>query len=204
MIGRLCGKPLSDELDATLVLDVHGVGYELTTPLGTMGRLARDEEGRVVLHVHTNVREDAIELFGFGSLDERDAFRILIGINKVGPKLAINVLSAVSVGELVTAVGRGDVTQLTRIPGVGKKTAERMILELQDKLVAFSADAVAAPAPATPRAKPVASGPAGVLCDALVRMGFKPVQAERAVGQLDDLERPLGELIREALSILSR
>lgn len=204
MIGRLCGTPRSDELDATLILDVGGVGYELTTPLGTMGRLARDDEGRVVLHVHTNVREDAIELFGFGTSAERDAFRVLIGINKVGPKLALNVLSAVSVEELVALVSMSDVTQLTRIPGVGKKTAERMILELQDKLAVFAVEAslprrtkAAAPSPAA------SAGPGGVLRDALVRMGFKPAQAERAVGQLDDLDRPLGDLIREALALLS-
>lgn len=206
MIGRLRGIPEGDPLSGDWVLDVNGVGYEVTTPIGTLGQLTPDDDGRVILHVHTNVREDAFELYGFASAMERSAFRTLISINKVGPKLALNVLSAISVEELMVAVERQHAAALTRIPGVGKKTAERMLLELSDKLPALGIAAMGGAAP-LPRAAaaPVrtVSGPGSVVVDALVRMGFKPAPAERAVAGLDDLDRPLADLIREALAILS-
>jgi holliday junction DNA helicase RuvA len=199
MIGLLRGRPSGDELDGPLVIDVGGVGYEVITPLGTLGRLTADGDGSVVLHVHTNVREDAIELFGFASAVERQAFRTLIAISKVGPRLALNVLSAVTVDELVRLVETRQVGVLTRVPGVGKKTAERLVLELEGKLGSLprGARTTAPRAPARP------SGQGVVLHDALVRMGFKSSEAERAVAQLDDLDRPLGELIRDALGVLS-
>ena len=205
MIGRLRGIPEGDPLGGDWVLDVSGVGYEVTTPIGTLGRLTPDDDGRVILHVHTNVREDAFELYGFASAIERAAFRTLISVNKVGPKLALNVLSAISVEELMIAVERQQVGSLTRIPGVGKKTAERMLLELSDKLPALGPrpESGSAPLPRSGPAPRVASGPTGVVVDALVRMGFKPAAAERAVAGLEDLDRPLAELIREALGVLA-
>jgi Holliday junction DNA helicase RuvA len=200
MIGLLRGTPSGDELDGPLTIDVGGVGYEVITPLGTLGRLARDEEGRVVLYVHTNVREDAIELFGFASAAEKEAFRTLISISKVGPRLALNVLSAVSVDDLVRLVETRQVGILTRVPGVGKKTAERLVLELEGKLGSLPRGGRTAPQ----RVAAAPSGQEAVLHDALVRMGFKPTEAERAVAQLTELDRPLGELIRDALAVLSR
>ncbi|MEM6790870.1 MAG: Holliday junction branch migration protein RuvA [Myxococcota bacterium] len=208
MIGRLRGMAEGDPLGGEWVLDVQGVGYEVTTPLGTLGRLSPDDDGRVTLHVHTNVREDALELYGFASPTERAAFRTLIGINKVGPKLALNILSAMTVEDLMVAVERQQGATLTRIPGVGKKTAERMLLELSDKLPALGVGSAprggtAGGPPRAMRASSGPSGPAGVVIDALVRMGFKPAAAERAVAGLDDLDRPLAELIREALTVVS-
>jgi Holliday junction DNA helicase RuvA len=198
VIGRLIGIVVEDEGDGTLVLDVAGVGYELTTPLGTLGRARKDAGNLVTLHVHTHVREDALELFGFASRTERTAFRTLISIAKVGPKLAMAVLSSVSVQELVQLVATKQTARLTKIPGVGKKTAERMVLELEGK---FELDAgVPAMVGSVP---PPAAGQASVLHDALVRMGFKSSEAERAVAQLPDLNKPLGELVREALGVLS-
>jgi len=206
VIGRLRGIPEGEPLSGDWVLDVNGVGYEVTTPIGTLGRLRPADDGRVTLHVHTNVREDAFELYGFASAVERSAFRTLISINKVGPKLALNVLSAISVEELMVAVERQQVAALTRIPGVGKKTAERMLLELSDKLpalgIASAGGAVPLPRATTAPAR-AATGPGSVVVDALVRMGFKPAPAERAVAGLEDLDRPLADLIREALAILS-
>ena len=199
MIGRLRGRVIDDEGDGTLVIDVGGVGYEVITPLGTLGRVLTDPEGLTVLHVHTHVREDQLVLFGFATSDERVAFRTLIGISKVGPKLALAVLGAISVSELAQLVATGQVGMLTKVPGVGKKTAERIILELEGRL---SAPASTGPAPKRP-------APAGdpakrvVLTEALVRMGFKTTEAERAVGGVEDLDRPMGELIRDALAILS-
>jgi Holliday junction DNA helicase RuvA len=198
LIGRLRGEPVAQEGDGTMVLDVGGVGYELVTPIGTGGRALR-EGGQLVLWVHTHVREDALQLFGFASADERTAFRTLIAISKVGPKLALAVLSALSVDELAELVARGTVGRLTAVPGIGKKTAERMLLELEGKLKTPVAAAAAGHSP--PAA--AADGQAALLCEALVRMGFKPPQAERAVAAMDDLDRPIGELIREALALLS-
>ncbi len=198
MIGRLRGIP-SDELDGSTVIDVGGVGYDVICPLGSLGRASRDEDGRVTLHVYTHVREDALELYAFASLDERTAFRTLIGIAKVGPKLALSVLGAVRVDELAQLVETGQVGPLTKIPGVGKKTAERMVLELKGKLVGVGASP-SLPSKSPPR---VAAGQAATLVDTLVRMGFKASEAERAVSTLGDFDRPLGELIREALAVLS-
>lgn len=199
MIGRLRGVP-SDELEGNTVIDVGGVGYEVIVPAGTLGRASRDDDGRVTVFVHTHVREDALELYAFASVDERTAFRTLIGISKVGPKLALSVLGTVRVDELAQLVESGQVGPLTKIPGVGKKTAERMVLELEGKLVGMRIGRAAPAAAAGPRP---AFGQASTVVDALVRMGFKSTEAERAVAGLGDVERPLGELIREALAVLS-
>jgi Holliday junction DNA helicase RuvA len=207
MIGRLTGH-IVDEGDGTaVVVDVGGVGYEVTVPLGTRGRLGAPDGAAVTLHVHTHVREDALQLFGFASFDEREAFRVLISISNVGPKLALAVLGALSVHELAATVARGDASKLTAIPGVGKKTAERLVLELKGKLAA------SAPRPAGGGA----AGPAGplpsgknvdLLLGALTRMGYRPAEAERtiaALGASRDLEaEPLGDLVRDALSLLAR
>jgi Holliday junction DNA helicase RuvA len=190
---------LDTEPDGTLVLDVGGVGYEVHAPIGTGGRARTAEDGTVVLHVHTHAREDALLLFGFATREERSAFRALIGIARVGPKLAMAVLSVLSVAELADAAARGDCALLGRVPGVGKKTAERILLELGDKLAPLAAARKApVPGPVPPRAQ------AGVVRDALVAMGYKPGEAERAVAAIADLDRPVEALLREALGLLVR
>ncbi len=201
MIARLLGHAV-DEVDGSTVIQVGGVGYDVIAPVGTLGRAQHEEDGRVLLFVHTHVREDAFELYAFASIAERTTFRTLIGISKVGPKLALSVLGSASVGELSELVESGQVGPLTKIPGVGKKTAERMILELKGKLIGVEGGVPLAQRPGggAPR---TALGPASTVVDALVRMGFKAAEAERAVASLDDLGRPLGELIREALAVLS-
>ncbi|MBI4951710.1 MAG: Holliday junction branch migration protein RuvA [Myxococcales bacterium] len=195
MIGLLRGQ-VSDSGDGTLLVDVGGVGYEVSAPLGTLGRLTADAEGLATLWVHTHVREDAFVLYGFATLAERQAFRALNSVVKVGPKLALAALGALGVGELAAAVGAGDVARLAKVPGVGRKTAERLVLELKDKLTL--------PAGPTPVALPRPAGQATVLQEALVRMGFRPAEAERAVASLGDFDRPLGELVRDALAVLAR
>jgi Holliday junction DNA helicase RuvA len=201
MIGRLSGRIVEDGEGGVLVVDVNGVGYEVIAPLGTRGRLTADPLGNVTLYIHTHVREEALQLFGFGSTDEREAFRVLIGISNVGPKMAIGVLSAVSVNELAQAVGRGEVGKLTTIPGVGKKTAERLVLELKGKLaVSAGGRPLEAPVPVGSKAETVVS--------ALTRMGFRPNEAERVVATLAQgpnfADAPLGDLVRDALGMLSR
>ncbi|MCK6588825.1 MAG: Holliday junction branch migration protein RuvA [Polyangiaceae bacterium] len=202
MIGRLTGRVVEESADGTVVLDVAGVGYELTVPLGTVGRAGVDPAAPITLFVHTHVREDALLLYGFASREDRAAFRVLIGISNIGPKIATNILSALSAGELATAVARGETNRLTAIPGVGKKTAERIVLELKDKLIA-PPTAKASGAPAAP---PPPTGKAELLQGALTRMGFKPAEAERALTSLGARveAEPLGDLVREALALLSR
>lgn len=203
MIGRLTGRVLEDE-DGATVLDVNGVGYELVTPLGTLGRAGADGEGRVTLFVHTHVREDQFSLFGFASEGDRLAFRTLIGVSSVGPKTAIAVLSALPAHELGAAIARKELTKLTSISGIGKKTAERLLLELKDKVPALSA----APSAARPgaAAAPPPSGNDEVLARALVGMGYKPSEADRAVEHLGGklAELPVADLLKEALAFLSK
>jgi Holliday junction DNA helicase RuvA len=205
MIGRLTGRVLGHESDGSVVLDVGGVGYELATPLGTLGRAQTDGEGRVTLWVHTHVREDALALFGFVDDAERTAFRTLIGVSNVGPKIAIAVLGALPVAELSRAVARRDLGALTAISGIGKKIAERLLLELRDRLPDAPA---AAPSPggATTKAPRVDGTGAERLKGALTGMGFKPAEADRAMAALEARvdTAPLEELLREALGLLAR
>jgi Holliday junction DNA helicase RuvA len=204
LIGRLTGRVVEESEGGALVVDVNGVGYELTAPIGSQGRLSADPSGAVTFHIHTHVREDALQLFGFASAEERDAFRTIIGIANVGPKLAISILGAMATHDLAQVVARGEVAKLTLIPGVGKKTAERLVLELKGKL---SARPSAHPdRPHVPVA--VEGSRAEMVLGALTRMGFRPAEADRAVTalaqgrNLDDA--PIGDLVREALAILSR
>jgi holliday junction DNA helicase RuvA len=203
MIGRLTGRVIEED-DGTTVLDVNGVGYELVTPIGTIGRAGSDADGRVTLFVHTHVREDQLALFGFASEGDRVAFRTLIGVSSVGPKIAIAVLSALPAHELGQAIARKELGKLTSISGIGKKTAERLLLELKDKLTILQA----APRSAAPgivvEAPPSSNGE--LLARALVNMGYRSAEADRAVEQLGPKlgELPLPDLLKEALAVLSK
>ena len=200
MIGRLTGRIAEDGADGTVILDVGGVGYEVLVPMGTGGRAASDATGCVTLYVHTHVREDAFLLYGFASRSERAAFRELIGVSSIGPKLAANILGVLSVSELASAVVTGNLKALTRVPGVGKKTAERIALELKDKLSAHSRPAASSLADASAGGRP-----GDLLHGALTRMGYKPAEADRAVAALGDriATVALTDLVREALALLS-
>jgi Holliday junction DNA helicase RuvA len=202
LIGRLVGSVVED-VEGAVVLDVRGVGYEVSVPAGTVGRATPDAEGAVTLFVHTHVREDALLLYGFASRDERVAFRQLIGVSNIGPKIALSILGTLSVGELAAAVARAETSKLTAVPGVGKKTAERIVLELKDKLQAHALPALASGAPA---ARPPARGAkAELLHGALTRMGYRPAEAERAVTTLGGRVETelLADLVREALAVLA-
>jgi holliday junction DNA helicase RuvA len=205
MIGRLTGKVVAQESDGAVVLDVAGVGYELATPLGTIGRARLDEAGRVTLWVHTHVREDALALYGFADDAERSAFRALLGVSNVGPKIAVAVLGTLPASELANAIARRDLAALTAVPGIGKKIAERLLLELRDKLptspIGGPADsAVTRPAPLRP------AGGGERLRAALTGMGFKPAEAERAVTALEGrtASAPLEDMLRDALALLAK
>src|SRR5215472_5494077 len=184
VIGRLTGRVVTQEADGTVVLDVGGVGYELALPLGTLGRAHADDAGRVTLWVHTHVREDALALFGFANETERGAFRALLGVSNVGPKIAVAVLGALPAAELGQAVARRDLAAMTGIPGVGKKIAERLLLELRDKLTEANVSIAAAPAAPGPAAARPPQAAGDRLKGALIGMGFKQGEAERALSAL--------------------
>lgn len=208
MIGRLTGK-VTEEDDGGIVVDVNGVGYEVVVPLGTIGRCKPDAEGRVTLFVHTHVREDALTLFGFASDGDRVAFRTLIGVSNVGPKTAIQVLGALPAHELGQAIARKELGKLTSISGVGKKTAERLLLELKDKLpILEAAGPRGAGGVVTAAAAPASTSTADLLSRALQNMGYRAGEADRAIEQLGRdgklAEMPLPDLIKEALGVLSK
>jgi Holliday junction DNA helicase RuvA len=169
------------------------VGYRVFLSQVSLSRLPPAGE-RVALRTHTHGREDALQLFGFAAEEEEAVFRELIAVKTVGPRAALNILSGIEARELARAVADGDVARLTRVPGVGKKTAERLVLELKEKLVALAR----AGAPAAP-----AGGVMEQLAQALVGLGYKAPQAEQAVEALrPPADRPLDELLREALKLL--
>jgi Holliday junction DNA helicase RuvA len=174
MIGFLRGR-IADKQPNRLIVDVQGVGYEVNVPLSTFYDIG-DEGTDVTLRIYTHVREDALQLYGFLTDLERQLFERLIGISGIGPKLAIAVLSGMAPRELVFSVQRGDVARLTAIPGVGKKTSERIVLELKDRLVQM---VVTTPADAAP-----IDGPDRMRTDllsALQNLGYHRPQAEKAI-----------------------
>lgn len=204
MIGRLTGILVDQTPDGACVIDVSGVGYEVFVPLGTLGRLPRPPEV-TTLHVHTQMREDALTLYGFASLDDRSAFRTLLSVNGVGPKLALGIMSSLTAGELAAAINRGDKARFKGISGVGPKIVERLVLELKDKLH-FTGGGLSAPLPAPAKAPPnVFNGTLGTVHSALVQMGFKPFEAETALQKLQASAegKSAEELLREALAALA-
>lgn len=188
MIGHLTGQPLAVQ-PGVVLLEAGGVGYEVRVPLSSY-RLVSDRE-EVSLFIHTHVREDQITLYGFPSLHERDTFRALIGVAGVGPRTALAVLSGLSPGEVAEAVESGQWRRLAAVPGIGKRTAERLIVELQGKL--------AGPVtPAAPAREDAVS--------ALVNLGYSPRTAEEAVAAIlrDQADLGLTELLPRALKALVR
>ena len=206
MIGRLRGV-IADRLpDGSCIVDVGGVGYEVFVPLGTLGRLPSAPEA-VTLHVHTHVREDALMLYGFGRAEDRTAFRTLLGISNVGPKLALAILSAMDARQLAAAIASQDKTRFKGIPGVGKRTVERLLLELKDKLGFVSLGAAVAPKKSNgkPAAPSTDASALTTVAGILVSMGFKPHEADRAVAAVaDDADdAPVETLLKRALAQLT-
>lgn len=201
MIGRLRGRVVAKQAPE-LLLEVGGVGYEVLAPMTTFYRLgAMGEE--VVLHTHLVVREDAHLLFGFATAEERTLFRELIKVNGIGPKLALAILSGIEGEAFVRCVQDGDTATLTRIPGVGKKTAERLVVEMRDRLKAIGEVAVKGGAPSFITAAP--STPAQDAQSALEALGYKPAEAARAVAAVAREEGLRSEeLIRRALKSLAK
>ena len=195
MIAHLRGR-LLEKHPAHLILEASGVGYEVAISIPSFSGLPA-EGAEVSLYIHTHVREDVLALYGFLRREEKQLFERLIGVSGIGPKLAMTVLSGIAPDALVTALRGNDLTALTRIPGVGKKTAERMVLELRDKLEGLTA----APAPAP------AGRMEGDVISALVNLGYQRSAAEdatkRALGKVGDTSG-FAKLFRETMAVLQK
>lgn len=192
MIGWLRGR-LAAKLPPSLVIDVNGVGYECEAPMSTFYTLP-ETGADVTLRTHLVVREDAHILYAFGSEDERRLFRNLIKVSGVGPKIALGILSGISVDGFVLCIEAQDADPLVRVPGVGRKTAERLLIEMRDRVKDLGASA-SLPAPATTRAG-IAQQEA---FSALVALGYKPVEVTRLLKSVADDSATTEELIRRAL-----
>jgi Holliday junction DNA helicase RuvA len=174
MIGLLRGR-LLEKRPNQVILDVGGVGYLVAVPLSTYANMG-ELHAEITLLIHTHVREDALTLYGFLSAREKHVFELLLGASGLGPSLSLKILSGMNVEELVPAIRGGDLARLTKIPGVGRKTAERIVLELKDKLDAVAPDTD----------KPAPASPAGAEADvksALINLGYDERTAESAVAE---------------------
>jgi Holliday junction DNA helicase RuvA len=195
VIAHLDGK-LMRRRPGDVVVEVGGVGYRVSVPLSTYSALPADG-GRCALFIHTHVREDALALYGFATEREREVFELLITVSGIGPRLATNILSGVDAAELVRVIAERDSDRLQSVPGVGKKTAERIAVELGERARAMSEVAAGEPA----------AGLGGDLASALINLGFSPAQAERAGREARRALGPgasLAEAVREALRRVSR
>jgi Holliday junction DNA helicase RuvA len=196
VIARLAGTLLEKDVQR-LVVDVHGVGYEIHVPLSTFYSVG-EPGGAVTLRVHTHVREDAIQLFGFATPLELVLFNRLIGVSGIGPRVALAVLSGIEPPDLVRAIRGADLARLTRIPGVGRKTAERLVVELRDRLP----EPPDMPAAAEAAADDVRSD----LLSALANLGYQRPAAEKAVDKVlhSAAAREFEPLLRDVLRAMTR
>ena len=201
MIGRLHGTLLSKQAPQ-LLIDINGVGYEVSAPMSTFYSLP-DVDESITLHTHLVVREDAHTLYGFATENERAMFRALIKVNGVGAKLALTILSGISAEDFILCIMDSDTAGLTRLPGVGKKTAERLIVEMRDKLKDWGA-----PVEDDTSGKPVTLlQPADAVADAvsaLIALGYKPPEASKMVRVVDARDLPSEEIIRLALQAVAK
>lgn len=196
MIGWLCGVVRAKHPPG-LLLDVGGVGYELEAPMGTFAELPATGES-VSLYTHLIVREDAHQLYGFSAESERDVFRALLKVNGVGAKVALSILSGMDSETFTRCVLEGDTSALTRLPGIGKKTAERLILEMRDRLASLPA-AGAGAVSSSPGVRSRTTDPVAEAVSALVSLGLKPPEASRRISALNSEGLPAEELVRLAL-----
>ncbi|MCX8032861.1 MAG: Holliday junction branch migration protein RuvA [Thermoleophilia bacterium] len=191
MIDRLTGTVLAKSQDG-VILDVGGVGFWAEASAITLGDLPPVGE-RVTIFTHLHVREDALQLYAFSSVEERDVFRLLLGVSKIGPKLALAVLSSWRVQELKRAIAREDVGLLASVPGVGRKTAERLVLELREKIGDFAGRE------AVPSSVSHPDSSFALARAALVELGYNLQEAERLLATLDH-DLPAEDLVRQALA----
>ena len=202
MIAHLHGRLLENDGD-TIVVDVGGVGYQVWISGATLGGLP-SLGAELGLHVHSHfIKDEPLRLYGFADADERRLFQTLIDVQGVGPRVALAILAGLPVGELVRAIAGGDVARLTQIKGVGRKIAERLTVELREKIVTLPvARGAGAPVPAPTRST-VPTGPLGDVYGALVALGFRPSEFEGLLDQMD-VARSTADLVKQALSALRR
>lgn len=200
MIALLTGQ-IAHKSPDHIILDVHGVGYRVMIPFSTYYELP--EEGTATLHIHTSVREDAIQLYGFRTRTEKSFFQLLISVSGIGPKLARDILSNIQPPQLAAALIQGDLHKLSTIPGIGKKTAERLVLELKDK--AGKLDSGAAP---VVDGSSLAAPEVGIRDDvtsALLNLGYKEQQVRKVLAELDCATAPsVEQLLKQALKVLMK
>jgi len=198
MIAMLTGR-IAHKSPDHIVLDVNGVGYRVLIPFSTYYELP--EEGTVSLHIHTSVREDAIQLYGFRTLLEKSFFQLLISVSGIGPKLGRDILSNIQPAALAQALSQGDIHKLSAIPGIGKKTAERLILELREKVGKLDMTAL----PATERREAPAGDVMDDVASALMNLGYKEPQVRKVLGGLDAGGGASVEaLLKQALKVLMK
>ncbi|MGE3773006.1 MAG: Holliday junction branch migration protein RuvA [Gammaproteobacteria bacterium] len=200
MIGRIRGI-LVDKHPPRVLVDCHGVGYEIDAPMSTIWALP-ELNHEVVLHTQLVVREDAQNLYGFATLAERALFQSLMKVSGIGARMALAVLSGMQVDEFVGCVQRGDATRLTSLPGIGKKTAERLIVEMRDRVADWGA-ATGMPVMSTAAAAPASDAVADAV-SGLIALGYKPQEASRLVHGLDTDGKASEAIIREVLRGLAR
>ncbi len=197
MIGWLNGQIVDKHQPGKLVMDVNGVGYDVETSLNTFFQL-ESQNKFVGLHIHTVVREDALLLYGFLDKQERSLFRALIKVNGVGPKLAMAVLSSISPNEFIQCIQQENAALLTKLPGIGKKTAERLVVEMRDSIKQFGA---VSPDLTNKQLNMMRSQDEAI--SALEALGYKPQEALKVVNKVDDGIKTCEQLIRESLQILA-
>ena len=204
MIGWLQGRIVDKQQTGKLILDVHGVGYDVETSMQTFFQLEdqSDNASTVSLHIHTIVREDALLLYGFLDKQERSLFRALIKVNGVGPKVAMNILSSVTAADFVHAIRSKNLPFLTQLPGIGKKTAERLVIEMKDSILQCLQETSELPfAKGSEPAQSMFQQTEAI--SALEALGYKPQDAMKAVKKIDDGNKSCEQLIRQALQVLS-
>jgi Holliday junction DNA helicase RuvA len=202
VIAFLRGELLEIDGEAAVV-DVAGVGYQVLVSASTAAALALSPRGETRLHVHTHfVKDEPLRLYGFADLGERGLFQTLISVQGVGPRVALAILAGIEAGELVRAIATGDVGRLTQVKGVGRKTAERLALELREKILTLPMGKGGVLGPAPSRGEPP-KGPLGDVYGALVQLGYKQGEIEPLLERLDPA-RPVTDLVREALGALRR
>ena len=202
MIGWLQGQVVEKQQPGKIILNVNGVGYDVETSLQSFFQLENLSD-IISLHIHTVVREDALLLYGFLDIKERSLFRELIKVNGIGPKAAINILSSVSPQEFIQAIEQQNAILLTKLPGIGKKTAERLVIEMKDRISNLFTDIPLAATDSNTATKPLANDQDEAI-SALLALGYKAQEASRAVKQVNDGSLNCEQMIRQALSLLAR
>ncbi|KAA8732734.1 Holliday junction branch migration protein RuvA [Acinetobacter qingfengensis] len=201
MIGSLTGEVQYLEVP-TVILNVSGIGYEIDTPLSTFCQLQKGQT--VTLWTHFVVREDAQQLYGFSEIQDKIIFRTLLKVNGIGAKMALAILSSLSVDMLIHTIEHEDINTLIKVPGIGKKTAERLIIELRDRFKALGKSSATSATPSLERLQLLPDSPVTEAEAALIALGYKPIEAQKAVSAVKGDFTESAELIRAALKSMMK